>query len=854
MRALVRALTTDDIRDLRDRLDPSDAELLFHSLGLQGRGRQAQLAPLLRTRVQKLSDGNAHTIAGLLVQPVLHDIADDTGASEDDPYEMLREGLVIGILERWSSRLVRLAIEVIWHQGVVSADERDDLADRVEGASSQPGSSGAHSASEPLRRRNPRRPREVVDISSIDSALDALIGQVVGPRRRSLLDERAILEAKAALEELIQLDPTREGSWYHYGSIVARANSSSAIAAPTRRCRLQFLLGRLEAWADLGDVTRLTSDLDRTDRSLLEDLLAAAVSSTVAAFVLLAHLEEPREFARLAGVASLPFAGREQVVAGALKRATWLLDGGGAPLEAESLLLTTERLIMDWPAGVDDAQHDLDAEAARTRLVRVGCRRRRHDFVGAERLLSTIEGRLLDDTDRWTADLEAAFIVAEVADAAKVAFPSSDAERRRWAERLGRARRHLDAAVDAQPGDPAASALLGLLAWCEGDDAAASAHLEVARSGLAGDGRFGDLLAGVLFCGGVARLRLLEAGTDEGAYAAMATALESGYRPRDDDLVSAVSALEAHGSPHAGALIALAVRRGVAEASIAQLVSSRARLGGAEARQLARDLGRRAGGGVGDRFQLLDSALVGADADRDATAAEALIDDIEELAAASGVSELDELWAERLKDLQLIREVLPAGHAELWRIRVLRRLGQLDEARALARGLFHRATAGSLLTVSAEDLLDLLGELGLDDQEIDSLARLVRDHMSEQLDSAEPALPVRVLFVGGNETQDQYLHRLATSFEDVATVEWFRGWGSNWSRIADRVEAHYVGADAVVLMAFVRTQLGTRLRRTSGEHGLPWVACSGHGFESLRRSIAEAVRVVRRMRSQESDP
>ncbi len=52
----------------------------------------------------------------------------------------------------------------------------------------------------------------------------------------------------------------------------------------------------------------------------------------------------------------------------------------------------------------------------------------------------------------------------------------------------------------------------------------------------------------------------------------------------------------------------------------------------------------------------------------------------------------------------------------------------------------------------------------------------------------------------------------------------------------------YQGADAVVLMVLVRTNFGRWVRRTAGEHGLPWVSCTGHGRASMERAIARAVR------------
>jgi hypothetical protein len=44
-------------------------------------------------------------------------------------------------------------------------------------------------------------------------------------------------------------------------------------------------------------------------------------------------------------------------------------------------------------------------------------------------------------------------------------------------------------------------------------------------------------------------------------------------------------------------------------------------------------------------------------------------------------------------------------------------------------------------------------------------------------------------------------------------------------------------------MTFVRTNLGRHVRRRCSEEGRPWVPCTGHGRESLRRAIETAVEI-----------
>jgi hypothetical protein len=177
-------------------------------------------------------------------------------------------------------------------------------------------------------------------------------------------------------------------------------------------------------------------------------------------------------------------------------------------------------------------------------------------------------------------------------------------------------------------------------------------------------------------------------------------------------------------------------------------------------------------------------------------------------------------------------------------------MGRLDEARAIAKSLFYRAANGSLRGFDATDLAELLAELGTADDELADVRRLVHEPEGQVPAAAEQLTsPLRVVFVGGTPVQEQYVPHLEASvamrYRGMVAVDWFMtGWGSNWSQAAERIEAAYERASAVVLMTFVRTNLGRWTRRTAGEHGLPWLSCTGHGRASLERAIDRAVAVA----------
>lgn len=205
---------------------------------------------------------------------------------------------------------------------------------------------------------------------------------------------------------------------------------------------------------------------------------------------------------------------------------------------------------------------------------------------------------------------------------------------------------------------------------------------------------------------------------------------------------------------------------------------------------------------------------------------------------------LDEQWEIALCVGGVGRSALGERESDIERIRVLVRLGRDRAACNAVSSLFWQAINGN--RGDADDFAAMAQELGAPKDELERMTTAL--HGSEETLSAIVA-PMTILFAGGNETQMRYQPLLdaefAERFEGRIALEWFStGWSSNWKSDALRVEAAYERGDALVLMRYVRTNLGQRLRRTAGEAGLPWVPCTGHGRESLRRAIEHAAVVV----------
>jgi len=292
-------------------------------------------------------------------------------------------------------------------------------------------------------------------------------------------------------------------------------------------------------------------------------------------------------------------------------------------------------------------------------------------------------------------------------------------------------------------------------------------------------------------------------------------------------------------------LAAEAARRHPRCALFSTELANAARDGSLPAIAAAADLAETDGFTSVDRFMLLEAALAGADIGPGADV-DRLVDGIEGLLVRSAAAPLESRWADALGTNEQLRSHVGPAEADAARIDVLRRVGRIEEARGLATSLFYRAASGALPGFASSDLLALLDELGAPEGQMAELRRLLPVSPST---SPSPTRRVRVLFVGGNEVQARY-HAgidasLAERFSGHVEVEWTTpGWASNWATDAERVERRYDSADAVVLMTFMRTNLGRRIRAGAGAAGLPWIACTGHGRQSLERAIERAVEVV----------
>lgn len=107
---------------------------------------------------------------------------------------------------------------------------------------------------------------------------------------------------------------------------------------------------------------------------------------------------------------------------------------------------------------------------------------------------------------------------------------------------------------------------------------------------------------------------------------------------------------------------------------------------------------------------------------------------------------------------------------------------------------------------------------------------------------------VRVLVVDGDEHQEAHAPRveeeLAESHPRISVTFQYPGWGSKWSKSLEDAVRKAESHDGVVIMRFIRTEFGRRLRGALGS--TPWCACTAAGIRSMKASIVQAARLARR--------
>lgn len=238
----------------------------------------------------------------------------------------------------------------------------------------------------------------------------------------------------------------------------------------------------------------------------------------------------------------------------------------------------------------------------------------------------------------------------------------------------------------------------------------------------------------------------------------------------------------------------------------------------------------------------------------------------------AGEPELAQLALDQLERIAVMlqnrraefRELLdqPAAYSPAWdpedaetaRVRMLELDGDLDAAAQILVKRFYRfrQIGTPFSSVRAQQVVEQLREYQVGSVDCDRLDQLLDQVNSDQpgasqANGAASVQPVKVLYIGGNETQQQYegpiRQAFARSMPNLTLSFLFPGWTSNWHTWVDDVKRRLPHVHAVVLSSMVRTQFGRHVRALCTE-AKPWFPCTGRGRQSLIRSIERAAQFV----------
>ncbi|MEK9502744.1 hypothetical protein WI372_17240 [Gemmatimonadota bacterium DH-20] len=182
------------------------------------------------------------------------------------------------------------------------------------------------------------------------------------------------------------------------------------------------------------------------------------------------------------------------------------------------------------------------------------------------------------------------------------------------------------------------------------------------------------------------------------------------------------------------------------------------------------------------------------------------------------------------------------------RVRLLLMSNRQDETATLLRAEFFQALRSGRYgsREMAQSIVEALQVCGANDASLSDL-RAALDASQEEAIELEGVRerpkhqPIRILFCGGDERQQPAARKLEEELSqtrpDLRVEFELVGWSSNWHESLDRIQGRLHRYDAVVMMRFMRTMFGRRLRASLE---VPWVPCVNAGYSTMRRSILTA--------------
>lgn len=186
--------------------------------------------------------------------------------------------------------------------------------------------------------------------------------------------------------------------------------------------------------------------------------------------------------------------------------------------------------------------------------------------------------------------------------------------------------------------------------------------------------------------------------------------------------------------------------------------------------------------------------------------------------------------------------------------RCLADAGQVEAAAIVLGEMFHGMVSRQR-KFDAEGVLDRIKELGDPASNYADLhkrlPKIAPASVREEKPRYDAQRGVKVLVVGGDaERQSKYDDRVLKEVRresEAIQIEFIRsGWGADWRRHLERAVRLLRTYDAVVLMRFMRTHFGKKLREECGKANRPWRFCWSGGAEAQARAVIEAAREANR--------
>lgn len=691
--------------------------------------------------------------------------------------------------------------------------------------------------------------------------LDRVMIQVVLDAANEVVGSLSRAEVDAAIDELVRLSGRRPLSYYHAGfrdALFGRQPDMARPAVSKRETRC-YWAGAIKGWARSESWPSIVREYD--EQEVVQDLGDGLdFASKVAAGPTARALSEEGRTAELAR-----FVRRDSL---SVSRDLFelLLEAATRRLRAKEP--AEARPILDLLAGEAEAQEGEDSPRAslfaEARRRHAQCLRQLKEYAGAKQCLKRLLELELDPGMQALLHADLGLVAGGFSSIREVVLPPNKDELRQTIDRLKAGEEHYAKSIQTETEEAARGRYcLGVLALARGaaggqealgDDeyGTAAEHLERARSVFADQReRCGPILpqtdtyyGTASICNWSAPPASLAQGT-----VVIARGLDAGGELPAYAAALVVGAAELIDRKSRGIVYDAILRNGD-DATLDIFVQNQSALDACPAavralRERAGQPGRPAESVAAD----LRAALYGFAKANQQEMTGKILGELEALAQqGTGARE----FAELLSDPARYEPVWSKEDAEMALVHLYEAQGEYEEATPILRELFHtcaqkfanhRDEAG---LHDAEGILNKVKEFGIDPSYYEGMQSrydaLLAQLESEVKDTGEAQRQVKVLVVGGNEVQarleDSVRAKLAKSHPYIHVEFIQTGWGSNWQKPLEEFNRRIPGFDAVVVMRFMRTELGKQIRKGCGDQ--PWRFCWGSGPTAQAETVIKA--------------